>query len=442
MYCVDRIIVKQSDAVFSYLDDIAHKAKLLYNAALFRVRNHFTASEKTVLTANESAVEQEVSLLPVKPGRVISAFTLQKLMVLTHNPDYYAGIPSQTAQHVISSAVQDFKNWLKAMSHWKKYPASFLGKPHMPHYVKADVKDFVFTSQTASVGSVVIRFPKTDAVLHCRDKKGALREIKVTPYYGGYLVCICFETADVPDNAGMHTAAVDFGVDNTMAVVSDTGESVIFKGGAVKARNQLFNKRRAELVGIITNGHVIKKASSHLLDTLSMHRSEWIHDTFHKMSARLIEWCEAHDVGTIVLGINRGWKRKAGIGTKNNQSFVSVPFSTLQFMIRYKAGRSGISVAEQEESYTSKASFIDNDAIPVYGETDASVVFSGCRSQRGLYKSKGGILINADINGAANILRKYGVNTSSVSVKKLLSPMVLRQPDLNKRIPVKGIAAA
>ena len=88
MFCVDRIIVKPCDEAYGYLDDIAGKAKLLYNASLFRLRNHFTASGKAALTVNEQEVEDEISLLPAKPGRVLRAYTLQKLMVLTHNPDY------------------------------------------------------------------------------------------------------------------------------------------------------------------------------------------------------------------------------------------------------------------------------------------------------------------------------------------------------------------
>ena len=100
MYCVDRIIVKHSDDAYEYFDIIAHRAKLLYNASLFRVRNHFTAMGKDALTTNEQEVEKEISKLPKAPGRVISAYSFQKLMVLTENPDYYSGIPSQTAQHI------------------------------------------------------------------------------------------------------------------------------------------------------------------------------------------------------------------------------------------------------------------------------------------------------------------------------------------------------
>ena len=443
MYCVDRIIVKPSDEIYPYLDKTAHQAKLLYNAALFRVRNHFTASGKTVLTANEQEVEDEIALLSSKPGRVISAYALQKLMVLTHNPDYYSGIPSQTAQHVAAQAVTDFRNWLKALSAWKKDPSRFLGKPKMPHYIKRDIKDFSFENQTALIRDGHIEFPKTEATLCCRVRDGVLREIKVTPYYGNYLVCVCYTVSDTVIKSGCHSAAVDFGVDNIMAVTADTGDSLLFKGGAVKAKNQWFNKRRAELTGILTKGHpTVTHPTSKQMESLSMRRSEWLHDTFQKMSSRLIEWCEANDVGKLILGVNTGWKQNAGIGHVNNQTFIGIPHYTLQTMIRYKAQRAGIIVEEQEESYTSKASFLDRDNIPVYGENVASDAFSGRRIHRGLYKSKDGNLLNADINGAANILRKHGEDTGSMLLSKLQSPVVVRQYDLNTRILVKGIAAA
>ena len=443
MYCVDRIIVRASDKVYSYLDENASRAKLLYNASLFRVRNHFTAAGKAVLTPNEQDVENEMALLPTKPGRVINAYALQKLMALTHNPDYYSGLPSQTAQHITAQAVTDFRNWLKALKAWRKDPSAFLGKPKMPHYVDADIKDYLFTNQTASVNDGILSFPKTKATLRCRIRDGVLREIKVTPYYGNYMLCVCYEVQDNVSEGRTHSAAIDFGVDNIMAVTSDTGDSVLFKGDAVKSENQWFNKRRAELVGIITKGHPTATCpASKQLEALSMHRSEWLHDTFQKMSSRLIEWCDAHDVGKLVLGSNKGWKQNSSIGRVNNQNFITIPFCTLQWMIRYKAERAGIVIAEQEESYTSQASFIDNDRIPVYGDTVARDMFSGRRIHRGLYKSKDGILINADLNGAANILRKSGADTSCVAISDLQNPLVLRQPDLNTRIPVTGIGAA
>ena len=450
MHSVDRIIIGPSDEAYGYLDGISRKAKCLRSASLFRIRNHFTACGKESLTPNEQKVEDEVALLPKKPGRALNGYALCALMVKTHNPDHYSGIPSQTAQHIEMQAASDFKNWLKALAAWEKDPSAFTGKPKMPNYKKGDVESFSFTNQTASIKDGHIVLPKTKVTIPCRIREGAsLREIRVSPYHGNYLVCLCYETEEtgsLPMDAalpGRHSAAVDFGVDNIMTVTSDTGESVLFKGGAVKSANQWYNKRKSHLVSVLTKGRPTKeRPSSRQLERLAMHRAEWMHDTFQKMSSRLIEWCLANEVGTLVLGVNKGWKQGAGMGHRNNQSFAGIPFYTLQMMVRYKAARAGIHVEDQEESYTSKASFIDGDPIPVYGKTAGHAAFSGERIYRGLYRSKDGILINADINGAANILRKWGADTSAAELSKLQGPAVIEQKDLNKRIPVKGIGAA
>jgi len=221
-----------------------------------------------------------------------------------------------------------------------------------------------------------------------------------------------------------------------MAVVSDDGSSVLFEGGAVKAANQFFNKEKARLVSAMTKGHeTTKNPTSKRLNSISRHRDAFLRDEFHKMSKRLVEWCLEHEVSTLVLGVNKGWKQNADIGRRNNQTFVSIPFDKLRKMIKFKAESVGITIIEQEESYTSKASFIDRDEIPVYGEEETAVNFSGHRNHRGLYMSKDGIVLNADLNGAANILRKSGVSCSDVDLQYLMNPKVIGHKQINTCIP-------
>lgn len=445
MYIVDRVYINPQHLAFPYLDRNAQLAKNLYNASLFRLRNHFTARKKDKLSTNEQLVENELSLLPRPQKSVISAYALQKIMVLTSNPDYYSGLPSQTAQHVVSQACTDFRNWLRSLSAWKKDPSGFTAMPRMPRYKKLSRCEYSFMNQTAFIRSRKIVLPLTKVTVQVRVRKGCrLKETKVIPYHGGYLLCLCYESdTDATAQAGPCSAAIDFGVDNTMAVVTDTGMSVLFTGGAIKSENRLFNKTRAELVSAMTKGHKTSALpQTHRLHSLSRHRQEFIHDTFQKMSSRLMEWCLRNGVSTIVLGSNKGWKQESSIGKAGNQCFVSIPFDKLKRMIRYKAERIGFCVVEQEESYTSKASFLDGDLIPVYGKNDSSASFSGYRIQRGLYKSKDGVLINADLNAAANILRKAGFDTGSVSIQDLLCPRVIGYKDLNTCIPVKRIGAA
>lgn len=159
----------------------------------------------------------------------------------------------------------------------------------------------------------------------------------------------------------------------------------------------------------------------------------YIRDCFHKMSRLLLSWCYQHNVGTIVLGSNAFWKQKTTIGKKNNQSFVSIPFEMLKTMIEQKSCEYGITVMRNEESYTSKVSFLDKDEIPVYKEGDAAKhQFSGKRIQRGIYRSANGILLNADINGATNIFRKAGFDASNMVLEKLLAPEIIGFKKLNQ----------
>ena len=179
------------------------------------------------------------------------------------------------------------------------------------------------------------------------------------------------------------------------------------------------------------------KVWSKYLDRLSAYRTNYIRDCFHKMSRILLEWCKEHEIGTLVLGSNTFWKQDANMGKQNNQSFVSIPFDMLKNMIELKVCEYGITVTRTEESYTSKASFLDHDEIPVYvsgsNKEYSFSGFSGKRTKRGLYRSSDGTLINSDLNGASNILRKAGYDTSCVQLSRLLYPKIIRFADLNSK---------
>ena len=180
------------------------------------------------------------------------------------------------------------------------------------------------------------------------------------------------------------------------------------------------------------------------MQQLSISRECFMNDHFHKIALDIVKWCLEHRIGTLVYGHNKGINQAVDIGHVNNQSFGQIPFGKLQSMLAYLCGRHGILLLIREESYTSKASFLDDDPIPTYGEIDAVPVFSGKRIKRGLYRSSDGTVLNADINAAANILRKQFPNAfDGVDKHSLLHLEFVRYDDLyTKRIPVKRIAAA
>ena len=141
------------------------------------------------------------------------------------------------------------------------------------------------------------------------------------------------------------------------------------------------------------------------LTSLWKKRTNWMNDYMHKVSRFIANYCVEKQISTLVIGKNEQWKTNSNIGKTNNQNFVQIPHAVLYKLIQYKAEEVGIKVIYQEESYTSKASYLDGDVIPVYAD-GRKYTFSGKRIKRGLYRTKNGILLNADVNGAANIYRK------------------------------------
>ena len=338
-------------------------------------------------------------------------------MRVTENPDFFSGLSMQTAQEVLKQAARSFKGWISALSAYKKDPSAFTGRPKMPKYMKAGVLNtVVFTNQDCVFytdnGKSRLKFPKTKASVYgvMLPESARLMEVRLKPFHGRILLLCTFEVPDSGVKApGPYACGLDFGVTNTVALVSDNGLAVLYKGGFIKAANQWYNKRSAELKSIMMKGKDPSKAARHVktakLDALSLKRANILHDAMHKISADIVNTCCENRIGTIVMGINQGWKQGINIGRTNNQNFVQIPLFMLQQMITYKAERAGIRVIRQEESYTSKADLLAMDPIPVYGK-NPETVFSGRRISRGLYRSADGTVVNADLNGAGNILRK------------------------------------
>ena len=435
MYRTDRIYVTRNHELYAYLDVFAHKAKCFHNAALFRVRNAFTAHNKTALTANEKEVRDELALLKgQKSYYVLGKGVVEHVFHITNNPDFFSGLPMQTAQHVIRQVCTDFKGWLASLKKYKEGSSGYTGKPKMPGYCRNDTASYLFTNQDAVIYDGKLKLPRTKIRISVRRRHGRLMEVKVKPVSGGYELLLVYQVKAASVQSGKHAAAVDFGVDNTMAVVSDTGKSILFKGRFIKSVNQYFMKKKAERISLMSKGkETTERVWSKYLDRLSAYRTSYIRDCFHKMSRKLLVWCQRNDIGCLVLGSNAFWKQNSSIGTVNNQNFASIPFEMLKSMIELKACEYGVTVVRNEESYTSKASFLDSDDIPVYAEGDGTKHhFSGKRIQRGLYRTSDGTVLNADINGAANILRKAGCDTSSVILTNLLNPEVFAFADLNR----------
>ena len=201
-------------------------------------------------------------------------------------------------------------------------------------------------------------------------------------------------------------ASIDLGLENLFTIAFNYNKKGIsIKGTKLKAVNQYFNKLKASLQSMLPN----QQYTSKLINQLMYKREEQLRNYIGYYTNQLIEILKKEKISKLIVGYNKNWKQNINIGKANNQNFVNIPFRKILDILRYKLEENGIECKEQEESYTSKASYLDNDDIPVYKENDGTnYIFSGKRIKRGIYKSKQGKIINADLNGALNILKKSG----------------------------------
>lgn len=463
MYRVMKICIRQDDELFSWCGNITSKANSLENAALFRFRNVMTACGKdpAVWTANERAVMGEVSAAAAKHGLAVPAGKefflsyrlLEKTMRDTSNPDFFAaGLPKQSAQLSLKRVTKRMKGYFAAKSGYKKHPEKFEAMPRLPRYHRSGGN---CTAVLSNQDCVVVRepsgwkvkLPLTKVRVPIGAPAGRLMQAEVIPSHGIYFLSLTFDDGlktPEPVSTPCRIAAMDIGVDNLASITANTGvPGLIINGGAVKAMNQWYNKRTAAIRSEQAKGGTEKFHPSPESMALDLERQLCMDDAMHKTASLIMRWLKSNDIDTFVCGYNPGWKTGSHMGNVNNQNFVQIPFSTLARFLEYLCAREGIRFVRQEESYTSKASFIDGDPIPVYNpDSDEEYHFSGHRRPthykgmykkdgfRGLYVTKEGTIINADLNGSANTGRKAFPDLyTNVCFDR---PYIVSHPDLER----------
>jgi IS605 OrfB family transposase len=264
-----------------------------------------------------------------------------------------------------------------------------------------------------------------------RLKEVQIRELRFIPSNGQWIVEYVHLSLDEPaESCKLHPEQVlslDPGLDNLLTGVTNTGLAFVLDGRKLKARNQWYNKQIAHFKSILTHGNpTIKGATSQRIQRETHKRNCYVRDYINKAARWLITFCLDNDIDTIVYGRNKRQKDGVNLGAKTNQEFVQIPHYKLYDRIGQLALMFGIRVIETEESYTSKASFFDDDVLPTFGEKPEGWRASGKRILRGLYRTAQGWLINADGNGAANILKKvstkFEINLDGVSRGAVTAP--------------------
>ena len=239
-----------------------------------------------------------------------------------------------------------------------------------------------------------------------------VKEIRIIPKGKArfFEIQYIYEAECIQRNLNKNNAlALDLGISNLITAVSSNGKSFIIDGRKLKSINQWFNKENSRLQSVKDKQHFGKKTTNRQ-KSITRNRNNKVNDYMNKAARKVIDYCITNDIGILIVGYNETFQKGSSIGKQNNQNFVNIPYGQLRGKLEYLCELNNISYVKQEESYTSKSSFWDRDDIPTYDvDNPKEYQFSGDRIHRGLYKTASGKTLNADVNGALNIMRKSSV---------------------------------
>ena len=335
-------------------------------------------------------------------------------MLKEEYPNDYKRMPSAaSAQRQGQVIAKEFKSYAKASGEYKKHPEKFMGEPKLPGY-KDKYRAFYVGRNGYRIQNGLLMITGGEQVdfhplpvrccenqpFNARAEETTCGDLRIIPMGNCFMMEVTYTKQKKQIKLDYNQAAcLDIGVNNFVTIVTTKPgiKPALIKGGVLKSINQRYNKQAAKLREKDKYAHIRVKGER---------RSRQINDMLHKISRSIVNFCVDNQFGTIVIGYNKSWKQEANLGRRNNRNFVMLPHGRFIAMITYKAEELGIKVIAREESYTSKASSLDFDPVPTYGDKSENQHFSGRRIKRGLYQTREGRLINADVNGAINIGRK------------------------------------
>lgn len=399
----DYLVVKQqlkhlTTDQYQALRELTRASKNLYNYCLYQVRQHFFST-----------------------GNYLSYESNYHVCKLNEN---YKLLNSNVAQQTLKDVDGSMKSFFALMklvkegSYDKKKVRlpKYLDKdgfyPVLVGFVRLNEQEGSFTVPYSNLFKKSFPLIKVQIPKCLQDKR--IKQIKIVPFYNAqyfelqYAYEVPQETVQPLDRK--HALSIDLGVGNLLTCTTSKGKSFIIDGKQLKALNQWYNKRNSYLQSIKDKQGI--KGLTKQQARLTRKRNNQVTDYIHKACNKVLSYCSKHNIGTIVLGYNEGFKCESNLGRKNNQTFTQIPYYKIRKYFEYKMALLGIKLVIQEESYTSKASFWDKDYIPTLEEVKSAQVkpvFSGRRTKRGLYKPLNNKPLNADVNGALNILAKSKV---------------------------------
>ena len=367
--------IKYGTDFYKFVDGMCFKSKNLYNYANYIIRQEF-----------------------INNGNWIK---YNQLFQLVKESEPYKDIGNNTGQGTLRVLDKNWKAFFNAIKDWKKNPSKYLGRPKIPKYKDKDGR-FLLSLDSNKVklkdGYVYFAWKpfKSYNNMFKTNAQERILQCRFIPRCGKYVMEIVYEI-EVPDisETSDRIAAIDIGVDNFITMVNNIGENPIaIKGGVIKSINQFYNKQKANIQSELKK--VNGKDWSNKLQKLTDKRYEMIKYQMHCISKYVVDWCVLYGIDTLIVGHNDEWKQKK----QGMQNFTYIPYELFIQMLTYKCENNGIRFIENEEAYTSGTSFLDNED-PVKENYNKER-----RVHRGLFIADCGKKINADVNGAYQILKK------------------------------------
>ena len=438
MYQAQTIVVnKQKEAkLFHYCEEQCHAAKLLRNATIFRGRQLLFAYNKDYKNLKDHQIEviDEFNTYTSDKYEKISkehylpySQEFEYLYKKSNNPDYFNPIlTAQTRTRVVKQAMEDFSSFFKSAKKYYTDNTNYTGKPNYPKYTKSETITVDYSNQDCAIYEInnitYLKLPhmKKNKNAKIKPKKwgyinlgklkiGKLMNLKISPYYDTYKISLVYEIEKSNHSLdNTRILGLDPGLNNFLTSSNNCGLSpFIINGRDMKSYNQHYNERLAYLRSRLHKNQYTSKQ----IKRLSKERDCYFNNKFHKIINYIMNYCIKNNIGTIVIGHNKLQKQNYNNGKIQNQHFCFMPNFKFLKMFKLKCVIYNLNIIETEESYTSQASFLDMDNIPTYKKgKNNNCQFNGKRTYRGLFESKDAICINADVNGASNIIRKVFPN--------------------------------
>lgn len=405
-----RFNIKKSHIDYKYIKTQLIESKETYNFANYILRQlYFKNSNKhkySLEFINEYPSLKDLFLKYIEENKQFSSLFYKIICEFSKLRQY--SINLKIVQNIVDKLKNDWTSYWKLLK--MKRNKTYDKKINIPRYKKkynlVEYNNQVISKKKLKLGYIGTDKMKQGIKIANRHKNLDCKCFRIYNKNDKILCELIYEKEIEEVEKNNKVASIDIGLENLFTIAFNYNKKGIsIKGSRLKAINQYFNKVKSKLQSLLPSKQYVSKAINQLL----YKRTEQLRNYIGYYTNKLIEILKEEKISKLVIGYNKEWKQEINIGSKNNQNFVSIPFRKILDILKYKLEDNEIEYKEQEESYTSKASYLDNDDIPIYKEKDdTNYIFSGRRIKRGIYKSKQGKIINADLNGALNILKKSG----------------------------------